>query len=336
MFNTNISYPSTRLRRNRKSEWSRKLVSENTIQNSNLIAPIFIIDGKNIKEPIDAMPGVERLTIDNAIKYIKELYNLGIQAVILFPIIDLKLKTPNGNEVKNQNSLIYRAIKEIKNAVPEIGIITDIALDPYTTHGHDGIIDDKGYVLNDETLEMLSIQALNSAKAGCDVVAPSDMMDGRIKLIRNILEANNFYNTQILAYSVKYASSFYGGFRSAIKSEKTLDTAIDKRNYQVDYANIKEAILEVQMDIDEGADMIIIKPGIMYIDIVKKISETFCVPIISYQVSGEYSMIKFAAKHGVVNEIKAFYEMMIAFKRSGCRAVITYAAMDLAKYINNI
>jgi porphobilinogen synthase len=324
-------FPFTRLRRNRKTDWSRRLVAEHQISPSDLIQPIFIIDGKNQIEDIPSMPGVKRLSIDNMIKLAKEAKSLGIPAIALFPKLDNSLKDEKGSEALNENNLICRAIKELKDKVPDIGVIADIALDPYTSHGHDGVLDEKGNILNDETLDILIEQSLIIAHAGCDVLAPSDMMDGRIKEIRAILESEGLINTQILAYAAKYASSFYGPFRDAVGS-KSLLGASDKKTYQMDIANSDEALVEVELDIEEGADMVMVKPGLPYLDIIRRIKDNYNIPIFAYQVSGEYSLIKLGAQAGIIDEQKAFLETMLCFKRAGCNGIFTYAAMDIVKF----
>ncbi len=322
-------FPQTRLRRNRKSDWIRNLTAQNNIAPSDLILPLFVIEGKNKEEKIAHLPDVSRFSIDKIVKKAKEAKSLGIPALMLFPAIDQKLKDANGKEALNSKNLICRTISEIKNAVPDIGVIADVALDPYTSHGHDGIIDKSGYVLNDATIEVLCQQALVQAKAGCDILAPSDMMDGRIALIRETLEDAGLVNVNLMSYAAKYASSFYGPFRHAVGSAVKLKS--DKKTYQMDFRNSSEAMREIEMDVAEGADMIIVKPGMPYLDIVTKAAEKFQLPIISYQVSGEYAMLKFAAQNGAFDFDAALFESLIAFKRAGASAVISYAAIEAAK-----
>lgn len=331
-YNQYTSFPQTRMRRNRKAIWSRNLVAENILSPSDLILPIFIQEGQNLKTHIPSLPEVYRLTIDLAIEVAKHSYNIGIPAIILFPYVDPLLKTDEAQEAYNPNNLVCRAIKAIKNSVPEIGIIVDVALDPYTVHGHDGITDSVGYVLNDKTVQALCKQALVFARAGCDIIAPSDMMDGRVGSIRDDLEEQGFCNVQIMSYAAKYASSFYGPFRSAVGS--AVEGQIDKRHYHMDCRNSNEAINEVALDVAEGADMVIIKPGLMYLDIIKQIRDNFNIPIIAYQVSGEYSMLKLAASNRILDEKSAFLECLMAFKRAGANAVISYAALKVVEWLN--
>ena len=326
------SFPKTRLRRNRKSPWIRELTAQTTLTSSDLILPFFVIEGKNKEEKIAHLPDVSRLSIDLVVKKAKEAAKLGIPALMLFPVIDQKLKNSNGKEALNSKNLICRTIAAIKNAVPEIGVITDVALDPYTTHGHDGIVNAKGEIENDATIEILCGQALVQAEAGCDIIAPSDMMDGRIGIIRDALDDQGFVDTGIISYAAKYASSFYGPFRSAVGSGANLKKS-DKKTYQMDFRNADEAMREIALDVSEGADMIIVKPGMSYLDVVKAASQKFQLPIISYQVSGEYAMLKFAAKAGALDFDVALYESLIAFKRAGASAVITYAALEAAKLL---
>jgi porphobilinogen synthase len=318
-----------RHRRNRKSPWIREILAENRLVPSDLIYPLFVISGNNEKQSIQTMPGVERYTVDLLIEEVKKAYSMGIKAVALFPSIDKNLKDENGSEALNENNLICNAIKTIKDTVPEVGIICDIALDPYTSHGHDGVIK-KGVVANDETVEILKKQALVYARAGCDIVAPSDMMDGRIGMIREELELNNFKDVNILAYSAKYASNFYGPFRDAVGSKSCLAGG-DKKNYQMDYRNSKEAILEIEQDINEGADMVMVKPALAYLDIIREAANNFSNPIFAYQVSGEYSMLKFAAERNCCDFESICLETLIAIKRSGAKAILTYAALVMAE-----
>ena len=331
---TNFSYgnfPKTRLRRNRKSEWVRNLTAETSLLPNDLILPLFVIEGKGKEEKIPHLPGTSRLSIDLIIKKAKEAKTLGIPSLMLFPIIDQKLKTADGKEAVNEKNLICRAIAALKNAVPEIGVISDVALDPYTSHGHDGVIDKKGYVVNDDTIEILCAQANAQAAAGCDIIAPSDMMDGRIGVIRDALDDQGFIDVSIMSYAVKYASSFYGPFRHAVGSATNLKK-FDKKTYQMDFRNSAEAMREIALDVEEGADMIIVKPGMPYLDIVKEAAQNFKLPIISYQVSGEYAMLKHAADAGAFDFSAAFYESLVAFKRAGASAIITYGAIEAAKF----
>ena len=325
----NESFPRTRLRRNRKSQWVRDLTAQTLLSPSDFILPLFVIEGKNKEEKILHLPGVSRFSIDLIVKKAKEARALGIPAVMLFPVIDQKLKNPFGEEALNPKNLICRAIAAIKNAVPEIGVIADVALDPYTSHGHDGVIDENGYVLNDETSLILCEQSFVQAKAGCDIVAPSDMMDGRIGVIRDALDDNACEDVAIMSYAVKYASSFYGPFRHAVGSAKNLKS--DKKTYQMDFRNVDEAMREIALDVSEGADMVIVKPGMPYLDIVSKASQNFKLPIISYQVSGEYAMLKHAADKGAFDFDAAMFESLIAFKRAGASAIISYGAIDAVK-----
>ncbi len=320
-------FPSTRLRRVRKSNWVRRLISENNLSVNDLIMPIFIRDGKDKIEKINNMPGVYRYSIDNLKKVLKEVSSFKIPMVALFPYISKAKKNKFGSEALNANNLICKAIKVIKNNYKDIGVMCDVALDPYTSHGHDGIIKN-GYVDNDLTLGVLKKQALLQAKSGCDVLAPSDMMDGRVREIRNVLEKNNFKNTKILSYAVKYASNFYGPFRNAVGSRKLLKG--DKKTYQMDFRNSDEALREVALDINEGADFVMVKPGMPYLDIIKSIKSNFKVPVFAYQVSGEYAIIKRGIKDKILNE-DAIIESLISLKRAGSSAIVTYFALEIAK-----
>lgn len=327
-------FPQVRLRRNRKSPWIRELLAETRLHSSDLIMPFFIIDGKNKKEAINSLPDQFRFSIDLLVKEVVKARDLGIPAIMLFPATPLKLKTASGKEALNPNNLICKAIKAIKKSVPEIGVICDVALDPYTSHGHDGILSkDQKYVLNDETVEILCKQALLQANAGCDIVAPSDMMDGRVGAIRKYLDKNGFEQVGIMSYAAKYASNFYGPFRNAVGSDKNLISG-DKKNYQMDFRNSLEAKREIELDVGEGADMLIVKPGLPYLDIVAKAKQICDLPIISYQVSGEYSMLKLAAEKKLIDFNSALYETLIAFRRAGATAIITYGAMEMAKELN--
>jgi len=320
-----------RLRRNRKTNWSRNLFAETNLRAQDLILPIFIIEGKNKAQKILHLPDVERLSIDLAVKKAKQAQDLGISAVMLFPVIDQKLKTADGKEAFNAKNLMCRAVKEIKKFVPDIGVICDVALDPYTSHGHDGIIDKDGYVLNDETVALLCKQAVVQAKAGCDIISPSDMMDGRVAAIRQALDEAGFVDVSIMSYSAKYASNFYGPFRYAVGSANNLKG--DKKTYQIDFRNSCEAMREIEQDIIEGADSVIIKPAMAYLDIIKEASQNFAIPLIAYQVSGEYAMLKFAAKNGSFDFMQAMIESLVACKRAGCKAIISYAAVEVAKFL---
>ncbi len=327
-------FPRTRLRRNRQSSWIRELTAQNTLTPSDLILPLFVIEGKNKEEKISTLPGISRLSLDLIVKKAKEAQNLGIPALMLFPSIDQKLKNEAGTEALNSKNLVCRAIKEIKNVAPEIGVITDVALDPYTNHGHDGLVNKQGEIDNDSTIEVLCEQAAIQAQAGSDMVAPSDMMDGRIGVIRDFLDSQNLSQTMIMAYSVKYASAFYGPFRDAVGSASNLKKTHakkDKKTYQMDFRNSLEAMREIELDIDEGADSVIIKPGMNYLDIVAAAAQNFSAPIIPYQVSGEYAMMKIAAEKGAFDFDQIFFESLMAFKRAGASAVISYGAIEAAK-----
>ncbi len=325
-------FPYTRLRRTRMYDWSRRLIQENNITTSDLILPIFIKEGKNVIEEIKSMPDVYKYSIDTLKKIIKEAIRYKIPAVALFPEINNNKKNEIGSEALNKNNLICNAVREIKKSFGNsIGVICDVALDPYTSHGHDGIVKKK-IVDNDETIKILIEQSLNQAEAGCDILAPSDMMDGRIGEIRKSLEKNNYKNIQLLSYAAKYASNFYGPFRNAVGSQSKLKS--DKKNYQMDFKNSNEALREIGMDINEGADMVIVKPALTYLDIISKAKQEFNIPIVAYNVSGEYSMIKNAIKNNILPE-DAVNEMMISFKRAGANSVITYFAMELARKLDN-
>jgi len=326
-------FPRTRLRRNRQSPWCRNLISETELSINDLILPLFITEGKKIVENIRSLPSVKRYSIDTVVKKIEEVKNLNIPAVALFPYVEKKLKTFDGKEALNKNNLICRTIREVKKNFPEIGLICDVALDPYTTHGHDGILK-KNYIANDETIEVLSQQALIQAEAGADIIAPSDMMDGRIGVIRDRLDNEGFVKTIILSYAAKFASNFYGPFRDAVGSSKTLGKT-DKKTYQMDYKNSDEAIREVAMDINEGADMVMIKPALPYLDVISKIKQKFNIPIFAYQVSGEFSMLKFGEKEKIIDYEKCLHESLIAIKRSGASAIFCYGAIDIAKNLKN-
>ena len=322
------SYPNTRLRRNRKTDWSRRLVSENTLSANDLIWPIFLTDGKNQKNQISTMPGVYRYSVDKLEKIVEKALKLKLPLLALFPHTKKKNKDNKGSEALNENNLVCKAVRHIKKKFKsDIGIMCDVALDPYTSHGHDGLIK-KNYVQNDETVEILVKQALLLAEMGCDVIAPSDMMDGRIGKIRKALDKKNFNLVQILSYAVKYASNFYGPFRDAVGSKKSLKS--DKKNYQMNFFNQKEALREVALDIKEGADFVIVKPGMPYLDIIKLVSDTFKIPVFAYQVSGEYSLIKNGIKKKIISE-NAIEESLMSFKRAGASAIVTYFADYIAQ-----
>lgn len=323
-----------RPRRMRKHANTRELIRENTLTTDDLILPIFIIEGENKRESIDSMPNVERLSIDQLLIEAGEIVELGIRAIALFPVVAEDKKSLDAKEAFNKEGLAQRAIRALKEKHSELSVITDVALDPFTTHGQDGLIDDKGYVLNDETVEVLVKQALSHAQTGADIVAPSDMMDGRIGAIREALEAAGFIHTNILAYSAKYASNYYGPFRDAVGSAKSLGKS-SKETYQMDPANSDEAIREVGLDIDEGADMVMIKPGLPYLDIVYRVKQTFGMPTFAYHVSGEYAMLKAAAQNGWINEEKVVLEALLSFKRAGADAVLTYYAKQAAIWLKN-
>ena len=327
------SFPRIRMRRNRLSEFSRKIVSENNISVNDLIYPIFITYGSKVKEEISSMPGIYRFSLDQLHKEIEYISSLNIPAIALFPKIENELKTPDGKEALNSNNLICQAIKISKKVNPDLGVITDVALDPYTDHGHDGIIHNN-QIDNDITLDILCKQAIVQAQAGCDILAPSDMMDGRVGAIRDTLDEHGFINVQIMSYAAKYASSFYGPFRDAVGSAVNLSKK-SKKSYQMDPANSAEALREIRLDINEGADMIIIKPGMPYLDIISKAKNEFNFPVIAYQVSGEYSMIRAAIQNGWFDEEKIIFETMMCFKRAGCDAIITYFAPFVAQKLIN-
>ena len=329
-----MSILTHRLRRMRKHEFNRSLIRENSLSASDLIYPLFIVEGENKRVEIDSMPGIERLSIDQLLVEAKEIVNLKIQAIALFPVISSKKKSLEAEESYNSDGLIQRAVRELKRNFPKLAVITDVALDPYTIHGMDGITDSKEYVLNDETVEILIKQAISHAQAGADIVAPSDMMDGRIGAIRNALEEAGFIHTNILAYSAKYASAFYGPFRDAVGSASNLGKA-DKKTFQMDPSNSNEAIREVELDIAEGADMVMIKPGLPYLDIVSNVKQTFGVPTFAYHVSGEYAMLKAASQNKWIDEKQTVLETLLCFKRAGADAILTYYAKDAAKWIQD-
>ncbi len=321
-------FPNLRLRRLRKFNWSRKLVQENNLSSNDLIYPLFVVEGKNKKKPIKSMPSVYQYSIDKLGGIVSTIIKNKIPMIALFPSTPNNKKDPFGNEALNENNLVCKAIKFIKKRFKnDIGIMCDVALDPYTSHGHDGVLK-KNYILNDETVNILMKQALLQAQMGCDVIAPSDMMDGRIGKIRKYLDKNEYHDVQLLSYAVKYASNFYGPFRDAVGSKKSLKS--DKKNYQMDFANSNEAYREVALDIKEGADMVMVKPGMPYLDIIKSIKENFKIPVLAYQVSGEYSLIKNGIKNNLVNK-EAILESLMCFKRAGASAIVTYFALEIAK-----
>ena len=316
----------------RKDPFSRAMMRENTITASDLIYPVFILDGENRREAVSSMPGVERVSVDLLLAVAEDCVNLGIPVLALFPVIDKALKTPDGIEATNPQGLVPRAVRALKTRFPELGILTDVALDPYTSHGQDGVLDAQGYVINDVTIDLLIKQSLIQAAAGVDIVAPSDMMDGRIGAIRSALEAEHFIHTRIMAYSAKYASAFYGPFRDAVGSAANLGKG-SKETYQMDPANSDEALREVALDIAEGADMVMVKPGMPYLDIVRRVQEEFKLPTFAYQFSGEYAMIKAAAQNGWLDHDKTMMEAMLCFKRAGADGVLTYFARDIARHL---
>ncbi|MBS0236557.1 MAG: porphobilinogen synthase [Proteobacteria bacterium] len=328
-------YPYSRLRRNRKAQWSRDITAESTLSVKDFIYPLFIHD-KEEDLDISTMPGVKRLSLRSLVEVAKQSRDAGIPAIMLFPAVDSSLKSLGAEEAYNPDSCICKAIQMVKAAVPEIGVMADVALDPYTTHGHDGITDDEGYVSNDATVEVLVKQALTLAKAGCDVVAPSDMMDGRTGQIRKALEAEGFVNTQILTYAAKYVSNLYAPFRDAVGSKNNLKKA-DKKTYQMNFANSKEALMAVSQAVNEGADMVIVKPGTPYLDIIKTVSDHCPLPVIPYQVSGEYAVMKLAAANGILAAFEpVMFELLLGMKRAGASAILTYAALEMAHYLAEV
>jgi len=318
----------------RKHEFNRSLIRENSLTTDDLIYPLFIVEGKNKRESIKSMPGIERLSIDQLMIEAKEIVDLKIPAIALFPVIATEKKSLEAEESYNSDGLVQRAIRELKRNFSELAVITDVALDPFTSHGQDGLIDNDGYVMNDETVDVLVKQAISHAKAGADIVAPSDMMDGRIGAIRKALEEEGLIHTNILAYSAKYASSFYGPFREAVGSSGNLGSA-DKKTYQMDPANSNEALREVELDIAEGADMVMIKPGLPYLDVLSNVKQTFGIPTFAYHVSGEYSMLKAASQNNWIDEKSCVLEALLCFKRAGADAILTYYAKEVAMWINN-
>ncbi len=323
---------TVRPRRTRRTEWVRRMVREHVLAPDHLIWPLFVMDGEGARVPIPSMPGVERLSVDQCVREAERAARLSIPCIALFPYTDPRRRDETGSEALNPDNLVCRAIRAIKKAVPEIGILCDVALDPFTSHGHDGILRD-GVILNDETVAVLVKQALVQAEAGCDIIAPSDMMDGRVGAIRKALDAANFVDVSIMAYAAKYASAFYGPFRDAVGSAKTL--VGDKRTYQMDPANSDEALREVALDIEEGADMVMVKPGLLYLDIVRRVKDTFRMPTFAYQVSGEYAMLTAAAQNGWLDGERAMMESLIAFRRAGCDGVLTYFAPRAAEKLRS-
>ncbi|MBK7423496.1 MAG: porphobilinogen synthase [Propionivibrio sp.] len=335
--NFNAGFPAVRMRRMRRDEFSRRLMRESALTADNFIYPVFVLEGSRRVEAVASMPGVERQSLDRLLKTAERALDLGVPALALFPVIDVALKTPGAEEAWNPDGLVPRVVAALKKEFPELGIITDVALDPYTSHGQDGLIDaddPRGYVLNDETLEVLAKQALTHSLAGVDVVAPSDMMDGRVARIRAELDAANQIHTRILAYSAKYASSFYGPFRDAVGSAASLGKG-NKTTYQMDPANSDEALREVALDLAEGADMVMVKPGMPYLDIVRRVKDEFKVPTYVYQVSGEYAMLKAAAQNGWLDEKSCVLESLLAFKRAGADGILTYFALDAATWLKD-
>jgi porphobilinogen synthase len=326
------SFPAARTRRLRRDDATRRLVREHTLRADDLIYPVFVLDGQGQTQDVASMPGVQRLSLDRLLPVAERCLSLGVPAMALFPVIDPALKTPDGREALNAEGLVPRVVRELKRRFPELAVMTDVALDPFTSHGQDGLLDDTGYILNDETVEVLVRQALVQAEAGVDIVAPSDMMDGRIGAIRQALEARGLIHTRIMAYSAKYASAFYGPFRDAVGSAANLGKS-NKKVYQMDPANSDEALREVALDIAEGADMVMVKPGLPYLDIVRRVKDEFRVPTFAYQVSGEYAMLKAAAANGWLDHDAVMMESLLAFKRAGADGVLTYFALDAAALI---
>jgi porphobilinogen synthase len=325
-------YPERRMRRLRRTAFLRDMVRESALTPADFIYPVFVLDGVNQRQSIASMPGIERVSLDLLFPVAEEALQLGIPAIALFPVIDAKLKTPGGEEAYNPSGLVPRAVRELKKRFPELGVVTDIALDPFTTHGQDGVIDDAGYILNDVTIEVLKKQAVAQAEAGVDIVAPSDMMDGRIGAIRKALDMQGHIHTAIMAYSAKYASKFYGPFRDAVGSAGNLGKS-DKKNYQMDPGNSDEALREIALDLQEGADMVMVKPGMPYLDIVQRCKSTFGAPTFVYQVSGEYAMLKAAAQNGWLDGEACMMESLLAFKRAGADGVLTYFALEAARLL---
>lgn len=325
-------FPTSRPRRLRRDEFSRAMVREHRLHASDLILPVFILEGENRTEDVASMPGVQRVSVDRLMSVAESCVTLGVPVMALFPVIDPALKTPDGREALNPDGLVPRAVRTLKQRFPELGLLTDVALDPFTSHGQDGLLDDSGYIVNDETVAVLTQQALVQAEAGVDIVAPSDMMDGRIGAIRQALEGKRLIHTRIMAYSAKYASAFYGPFRDAVGSAKNLGKS-NKKVYQMDPANSDEALREVALDIAEGADMVMVKPGMPYLDVVRRVKDEFRMPTFVYQVSGEYAMLKAAAANGWLDHDAAMMESLLAFKRAGADGVLSYFALDAARLL---
>jgi porphobilinogen synthase len=325
-------FPTSRPRRLRRDDFSRAMVREHRLHASDLILPVFILEGDNRTEDVASMPGVQRVSVDRLMAVAEQCMSLGIPVIALFPVIDPALKTPDGREALNPEGLVPRAVRMLKQRFPELGVLTDVALDPFTSHGQDGLLDDSGYIVNDETVAVLTQQALVQAEAGVDIVAPSDMMDGRIGAIRQALEGKRLIHTRIMAYSAKYASAFYGPFRDAVGSAKNLGKS-NKKVYQMDPANTDEALREVALDIAEGADMVMVKPGMPYLDIVRRVKDEFRMPTFAYQVSGEYAMLKAAAANGWLDHDAVMMESLLAFKRAGADGVLSYFALDAARLL---
>ena len=328
-------YPASRPRRLRRDAFTRAMVREHQLTTSDLILPVFVLDGQNQVQDVASMPGVQRLSLDRLYPLAEECVKLGVPVMALFPVIDVGLKTPDGREATNPDGLVPRVVRALKDRFPELGLLTDVALDPFTTHGQDGLLDDTGYILNDETLAVLTQQALVQAQAGVDIVAPSDMMDGRIGAIRSTLEEQRLIHTRIMAYSAKYASAFYGPFRDAVGSAANLGKG-NKKAYQMDPGNTDEALKEVALDIAEGADMVMVKPGMPYLDVVRRVKDEFRIPTFAYQVSGEYAMLKAAAQNGWLDHDAVMLESLLAFKRAGADGVLTYFARDVARIVNRL
>jgi porphobilinogen synthase len=327
-------HPHYRPRRMRRDDFSRRLMRENVLTPDDLIYPVFTVEGSNLRQSVPSMPGVERVSVDLLLGVAEQCLELGVPVLALFPAIEPSLKSPDGREATNPEGLIPRAVRELKERFPELGVLTDVALDPYTSHGQDGVLDESGYVMNDDTIEILVEQARTQAEAGVDIVAPSDMMDGRIGALRQMLENEGHIHTRIMAYAAKYASAFYGPFRDAVGSASNLGKS-NKMTYQMDPANSDEALREVRLDIDEGADMVMVKPGMPYLDIVRRVKDEFRFPTYVYQVSGEYAMLKAAAQNGWLDHDKAMMESLLAFKRAGADGVLTYFALDAARLMRS-
>ena len=325
-------YPHHRPRRMRRDDFSRRLMRENLLTTNDLIYPVFVVAGSNVREAVPSMPGVDRVSVDLLMGVAEQCVELGVPVLALFPVVDPSLKTPDGIEAANPDGVIPHAVRELKKRFPELGVLCDVALDPYTSHGQDGVLDENGYVINDQTVELLVAQARTQAEAGVDIVAPSDMMDGRIGAVREMLESDDHIHTKIMAYSAKYASAFYGPFRDAVGSASNLGKG-NKMTYQMDPANSDEALREVRLDIEEGADMVMVKPGMPYLDIVRRVKDEFRFPTYVYQVSGEYAMLKAAAQNGWLDHDKVMMESLLAFKRAGADGILTYFALDAARLL---